>query len=132
MKNKNILTALGLALIILNSGHSFGAVVEPPYNDTQLFVALFKCILFVLPSTTLLLVLWSHWKHLRFKQLLQTVLNYSLVIMLASLIMVNHLTAGLSSWLVVFAGIHSLLVGINYLLVKQHTNRIKNTLTSCW
>ncbi|KPM84764.1 MULTISPECIES: hypothetical protein [Pseudoalteromonas] len=132
MKNKNILTALGLALITLNSGHSFGAVVEPPYNDTQLVVALFKCILFVLPSTTLLLVLWSHWKHLRFKQLLQTVLNYSLVIMLASLIMVNHLTAGLSSWLVVFAGIHSLLVGINYLLVKQHTNRIKNTLTSCW
>jgi len=27
MKNKNILTALGLALITLNSGHSFGAVV---------------------------------------------------------------------------------------------------------
>ena len=48
MKTKSILTALGLALITLNSGHSFGAVVEPPYNDTQLVVALFKCILFVL------------------------------------------------------------------------------------
>ncbi|MEI8645214.1 hypothetical protein P4S60_06265 [Pseudoalteromonas sp. Hal040] len=132
MKNKKILTALGLALITLNSGHSFGAVVEPPYQGTQLVVTLFECFLIALPTSALFLIVWSRWKHLRFKQLLQTVLNSSLVVMLISLIIVNQLAQGISSWLIVLAISHTLLVSVNYLMVKQHTNRVKSTLTGCW
>ena len=132
MKNKNILTALGLALITLNSGHSFGAVVEPPYQGTQLIVTLFECFLIALPISALFLIVWSRWKHLRFKQLLQTVLNSSLVLIFICMVSVNQLTQGISSWLIVLAVSHTLLVGINYLLVKQHTNRVRSTLTGCW
>lgn len=132
MKNRKIFTALSLALITLNSGHSFGAVVEPPYHGAQIIVTLFECFLIALPTSALFLIVWSRWKHLRFKQLLQTVLNSSLVLMLISLVIVNHLTQSISSWLIALAVSHTLLVGINYLLVKQHTNKIKSTLTGCW
>ena len=43
-----------------------------------------------------------------------------------------RLAQSISPWIIVLASCHVLLVGVNYLLVKQHTNRVKNTLTSCW
>jgi len=45
---------------------------------------------------------------------------------------VNQLANDFSSWIIVFAIGHTLLVGISYLLLKQHTNRVKSTLTGCW
>jgi len=125
-------TALVLGLIALSSSHSQGSTADSAYQGAQLIVILFECILIALPTTAFLLVIWSRWKHLRFKQLLQTVLNSSLVFMLISLVTINQLTQSMSSWLIALAVSHTLLVGISYLLVKQHTNRVKSTLTGCW
>ena len=125
-------TALVLGLIALSSSHSQGSTADSAYQGAQLIVILFECILIALPTTAFLLVIWSRWKHLRFKQLLQTVLNSSLLFMLISLVTVNQLTQSMSSWLIALAVNHTLLVGISYLLVKQHTNRVKSTLTGCW
>ncbi len=121
-----------LGLVALSSNHSQGATAAPPSQSAQLFVTLIECILFILPTTAFLLIVWSRWKHLRFKQLLQTVLNSSLVLMLISMLAVNQLTRDFSSWLIVLAIGHTLLVGISYLLLKQHTNRVKSSLTGCW
>ncbi len=125
-------TALVFGLITLFSNHSQGATTDSPYQGAQIIVTLFECFLIALPTSALFLIVWSRWKHLRFKQLLQTVLNSSLVLMLISLVTVNQLTQNISSWLIVLAVSHTLLVGISYLLVKQHTNRVKSTLTGCW
>ncbi|KTG20369.1 hypothetical protein AUR67_11865 [Pseudoalteromonas sp. XI10] len=132
MNTKNMFTALVLGLIALISSHSQGATADSAYQGAQLIVILFECILIALPTTAFLLVIWSRWKHLRFKQLLQTALNSSLVLMLISMLAVNQLTQSISSLLIVLAVSHTLLVGVNYLLVKQHTNRVKSTLTGCW
>ncbi|KPM79085.1 MULTISPECIES: hypothetical protein [Pseudoalteromonas] len=132
MNIKNMGTALVLGLIALSSSHSQGSTADSAYQGAQLIVILFECILIALPTTAFLLVIWSRWKHLRFKQLLQTVLNSSLVFMLISLVTINQLTQSMSSWLIALAVSHTLLVGISYLLVKQHTNRVKSTLTGCW
>ena len=125
-------TALVLGLIALSSSHSQGATADSAYQSAQLIVTIFECILIALPTAGLFLVVWSRWKHLRFKQLLQTVLNSSLVLMLISMLTINQLTHNFSSWLIILAISHTLLVGVNYLLVKQHTNRVKSTLTGCW
>lgn len=125
-------TALVLGLIALSSNHSQGSTADSAYQGAQLIVILFECILIALPTTAFLLVIWSRWKHLRFKQMLQTVLNSSLVLMLISMLAVNQLANDFSSWLIILAISHTLLVGVNYLLVKQHTNRVKSTLTGCW
>lgn len=125
-------TALVLGLIALSSSHSQGSTADSAYQGAQLIVTIFECILITLPTAGLFLVVWSRWKHLRFKQLLQTVLNSSLVLMLISMLAVNQLTQSISSLLIVLAVSHTLLVGVNYLLVKQHTNRVKSTLTGCW
>ncbi len=125
-------TALVFGLITLFSNHSQGATTDSPYQGAQIIVTLFECFLIALPTSALFLIVWSRWKHLRFKQLLQTVLNSSLVLMLISLVTVNQLTQNISSWLIALAVSHTLLVGISYLLVKQHTNRVKSTLTGCW
>lgn len=125
-------TALVLGLIALSSSHSQGATADSAYQSAQLIVILFECILIALPTTAFLLVTWSRWKHLRFKQLLQTALNSSLVLMLVSMLAVNQLTHDFSSWLIVLAIGHTLLVGMSYLLLKQHTNRVKSSLTGCW
>jgi len=45
---------------------------------------------------------------------------------------VNQLTHDFSSWLIVLAIGHTLLVGMSYLLLKQHTNKVKSSLTGCW
>jgi len=132
MNIKNMFTALVFGLITLFSNHSQGATTDSPYQGAQIIVTLFECFLIALPTSALFLIVWSRWKHLRFKQLLQTVLNSSLVLMLISLVTVNQLTQNISSWLIVLAVSHTLLVGISYLLVKQHTNRVKSTLTGCW
>ena len=132
MNIKNMFTALVFGLILLFSNHSQGATTDSPYQGAQIIVTLFECFLIALPTSALFLIVWSRWKHLRFKQLLQTVLNSSLVLMLISLVTVNQLTQNISSWLIVLAVSHTLLVGISYLLVKQHTNRVKSTLTGCW
>jgi len=132
MNTKNMFTALVLGLIALISSHSQGATADLANQSAQLIVTIFECILIALPTTAFLLVVWSRWKHLRFKQLLQTVLNSSLVLMLISMLAVNQLTQSISSLLIVLAVSHTLLVGVNYLLVKQHTNRVKSTLTGCW
>ena len=132
MNIKNMGTALVLGLIALSSSHSQGSTADSAYQGAQLIVTLFECILIALPTTAFLLVIWSRWKHLRFKQLLQTALNSSLVLMLVSMLAVNQLTQDFSSWLIVFAIGHTLLVGISYLLLKQHTNRVKSSLTGCW
>ena len=132
MNIKNMGTALVLGLIALSSSHSQGSTSDSAYQGAQLIVILFECILIALPTTAFLLVIWSRWKHLRFKQLLQTVLNSSLVLMLISMLAVNQLTRDFSSWLIVLAIGHTLLVGISYLLLKQHTNRVKSSLTGCW
>jgi len=132
MNIKNMGTALVLGLIALSSSHSQGSTADSAYQGAQLIVILFECILIALPTTAFLLVIWSRWKHLRFKQLLQTVLNSSLVFMLISLVTINQLTQSMSFWLIALAVSHTLLVGISYLLVKQHTNRVKSTLTGCW
>ena len=132
MNTKNMFTALVLGLIALSSSHSQGATADLANQSAQLIVTIFECILIALPTTGLFLVVWSRWKHLRFKQLLQTVLNSSLVLMLISMLAVNQLTQSISSLLIVLAVSHTLLVGVNYLLVKQHTNRVKSTLTGCW
>ena len=125
-------TALVLGLIALSSSHSQGATADSAYQGAQLIVILFECILIALPTTAFLLVTWSRWKHLRFKQLLQTALNSSLVLMLISMLAVNQLTLDFSSWLIVLAIGHTLLVGMSYLLLKQHTNKVKSSLTGCW
>ena len=125
-------TALVLGLIALSSSHSQGATADSAYQSAQLIVILFECILIALPTTAFLLVTWSHWKHLRFKQLLQTALNSSLVLMLVSILTVNQLTHDFSSWLIVLAIGHTLLVGMSYLLLKQHTIKVKSSLTGCW
>ncbi len=132
MNIKNMFTALVFGLITLFSNHSQGATTDSPYQGAQIIVTLFECFLIALPTSALFLIVWSRWKHLRFKQLLQTVLNSSLVLMLISLVTVNQLTQNISSWLIALAVSHTLLVGISYLLVKQHTNRVKSTLTGCW
>ena len=121
-----------LGLVALSSNHSQGATDAPSSQSAQLFVTLIECILFILPTTAFLLIVWSRWKHLRFKQLLQTALNSSLLLMLMSLVTVSLLAQSISPWIIVLASCHVLLVGVNYLLVKQHTNRVKNTLTGCW
>ena len=132
MNIKNMFTALVFGLILLFSTHSQGATTDSPYQGVQLIVTLFECFLIALPASALFLIIWSRWKHLRFKQLLQTVLNSSLVLMLISLVTVNQLTQGITSWLIVLTVSHTLLVIVNYLMVKQHTNRVKSTLTGCW
>ncbi|WP_105173982.1 hypothetical protein [Pseudoalteromonas sp. T1lg122] len=132
MNIKNMFTALVFGLILLFSNHSQGATTDSPYQGAQIIVTLFECFLIALPTSALFLIVWSRWKHLRFKQLLQTVLNSSLVFMLISLVTVNQLTQSMSSWLIALAVSHTLLVGISYLLVKQHTNRVKSPLTGCW
>ena len=132
MNIKNMFTALVFGLITLFSTHSQGATTDSPYQGAQIIVTLFECFLIALPTSALFLIVWSRWKHLRFKQLLQTVLNSSLVLMLISLVTINQLTQSMSSWLIALAVSHTLLVGISYLLVKQHTNRVKSTLTGCW
>ena len=132
MNIKNMFTALVFGLITLFSNHSQGATTDSPYQGAQIIVTLFECFLIALPTSALFLIVWSRWKHLRFKQLLQTVLNSSLVFMLISLVTVNQLTQGITSWLIVLAVSHTLLVSVNYLMVKQHTNRVKSTLTGCW
>jgi len=125
-------TVLVLGLIALSSSHSQGSTADTAYQSELLIVILFECILVALPTTAFFLVIWSRWKHLRFKQMLQTVLNSSLVLMLISMLAVNQLANDFSSWLIILAISHTLLVGVNYLLVKQHTNRVKSTLTGCW
>ncbi|GKW51555.1 hypothetical protein NCCP2140_06080 [Pseudoalteromonas sp. NCCP-2140] len=132
MNIKNMGTTLVLGLIALSSSHSQGSTADSAYQSELLIVILFECILVALPTTGLFLVVWSRWKHLRFKQMLQTVLNSSLVLMLISMLAVNQLANDFSSWLIILAISHTLLVGVNYLLVKQHTNRVKSTLTGCW
>ncbi|WP_286258687.1 hypothetical protein [Pseudoalteromonas apostichopi] len=132
MNIKNIFTVVILGLITLSSSHTQGATTNSAYQSTQLFIILFECILVALPTTAFVLVVWSRWKHLRFKQLLQAVLNSSLILMLLSMVTVTQLTQGLSSWLIFLAISHTLLVGINYLFLRQHSNKVKNTLTGCW
>jgi len=132
MNIKNMGTVLVLGLIALSSSHSQGSTADTAYQSELLIVILFECILVALPTTAFFLVIWSRWKHLRFKQMLQTVLNSSLVLMLISMLAVNQLANDFSSWLIILAISHTLLVGVNYLLVKQHTNRVKSTLTGCW
>ncbi|MCF2901503.1 MULTISPECIES: hypothetical protein [unclassified Pseudoalteromonas] len=132
MNIKNMFFTVVLGLVALSSNHSQGATAAPPSQSAQLFVTLIECILFILPTTAFLLIVWSRWKHLRFKQLLQTALNSSLLLMLMSLVTVSLLAQSISPWIIVLASCHVLLVGVNYLLVKQHTNRVKNTLTGCW
>ncbi|WP_462147113.1 hypothetical protein [Pseudoalteromonas gelatinilytica] len=132
MNIKNMFTALVFGLITLFSTHSQGATTDSPYQGAQIIVTLFECFLIALPTSALFLIIWSRWKHLRFKQLLQTVLNSSIVLMLISLVTVNQLTQGITSWLIVLAVSHTFLVIVNYLMVKQHTNRVKSTLTGCW
>ena len=132
MNIKNMFITVVLGLVALSSNHSQGATAAPPSQSAQLFVTLIECILFILPTTAFLLIVWSRRKHLRFKQLLQTALNSSLLLMLMSLVTVSLLAQSISPWIIVLASCHVLLVGVNYLLVKQHTNRVKNTLTGCW
>ncbi|MFY8284007.1 hypothetical protein AAEU31_10835 [Pseudoalteromonas sp. SSMSWG5] len=135
MNIKNMFITVVLGLVALSSNHSqaaTAATAAPPSQSAQLFVTLIECILFILPTTAFLLIVWSRWKHLRFKQLLQTALNSSLLLMLMSLVTVSLLAQSISPWIIVLASCHVLLVGVNYLLVKQHTNRVKNTLTGCW
>ncbi len=115
--------------ITLSSGPIYADTLQAIAITNQPLIAFLKSILFALPIAAFLLIIWSHWKHLRFKQLLQTTLHGSLFVMLINVIILNYFTESFSTWLAILCLSHTLLVGINQIRLKQHSNKVKSTLT---
>ena len=118
---------LSLSSPLLHASVSYTPVVSQNY-----MFALLQCTLFAFPIVALLLVLWSRWKHLRFKQRLQTYLYASAAMMLILFVIVSQQSETISIWSVVVMICHFIVVSLAYFLLKQHSNKVKNTLSGCW
>ncbi|MCF7518328.1 MULTISPECIES: hypothetical protein [unclassified Pseudoalteromonas] len=101
-----------------------------PFISVWLYLV--EVLVIALPIVALLLLVFSRWKHLKFKLQLQAVLNVSAFLMIALGGILGYFSQALSTMIWLFMGSHLIVVGTAYLLLKRHKMKVRNALIGCW